>query len=237
MLSLLRYETPPGPCGYLAGQTWRFEHEFVATMSPAEYEDRVRQGWRRFGHLMFRPACPACTACRSLRVDVARFRPNRSQRRNRKSNQGEVLLAIGPPRVTRQKLDLYDSYHVYQAASKGWPDHGPKDAADYRDSFTANPIPVEEWRYTLAGRLVGVGYADRLPAGLSAIYFFHDPAERDRGLGTWNVLNVIEQAAVAGLPFVYLGYYVAGSASLEYKANFAPFETLRPDGIWKEIAE
>src|SRR6516162_7907944 len=102
MLSLVRYETPPGPCGYLPGETWRFEHEFVAAMTPAEYEERLRQGWRRFGHLLFRPACPSCTACRSIRVDVARFRPNRSQRRNRKQNETVIRLVIGPPILTGQ---------------------------------------------------------------------------------------------------------------------------------------
>jgi leucyl-tRNA---protein transferase len=186
---------------------------------------------------LFRPSCSSCRACRSLRVDVARFRPNRSQRRNRKLNQSDFRLDIGPPVLTRQKLDLYDRYHAFQAATKGWPDHGPKDAAEYRDSFTSNPVPVEEWHYMLAGRLVGVGYVDRLPEGLSAIYFFYDPAERNRGLGTWNVLNVIERAAQLGLPHVYLGYYVAGSASLEYKANFAPNEIRGTEGRWREFVE
>ena len=237
MISLLRYQTPSSPCGYLAGQTWRFEHELVAAMSPAEYEKRLRQGWRRFGHLLFRPKCAGCTACQSLRVDVDRFRPNRSQRRNRKFNEATVRLSIGPPAVSPQKLDLYDRFHVYQTATKGWPDHGAKDPDEYHESFAANPIPVEEWQYFVADRLVGVGYVDRLPAGLSAIYFFHDPAERQRGLGTWNVLNVIDRAAALGLAHVYLGYFVAGSASLEYKANFVPNETLGTDGTWRGFVE
>lgn len=233
MISLLSYETPPGPCGYLPGQTGQFEHEYVAALTPAEYEQRLREGWRRFGHLLFRPTCRQCKACQSLRVDVARFRPNRSQRRNRKLNEEAIRLTIGSPAATREKLELYDRFHAYQAIAKGWPDHGPKDGAGYRDSFTVNPMPVEEWRFTLANRLVGVGYVDRLPAALSAIYFFYEPAERDRGLGTWNVLSVIDRASELRLPHVYLGYYVAGSASLEYKANFAPNETLDKDGVWK----
>jgi arginine-tRNA-protein transferase len=236
MLSLVRYETPPAPCEYLPGQTWQYEHEFVATLTPAEYEERLLGGWRRFGHLLFRPKCPACAACQSLRVDVMNFRPNRSQRRNRKLNERTVRLTIGPPNVTRQKLDLYDRYHAYQAAAKGWPHHDPKGAADYRDSFAANPLATEEWRYSHCGRLVGVGYVDRVPAGLSAIYFFYDPAERDRGLGTWNVLSVVDRAAALRLRYVYLGYHVAGSASLEYKAGFVPNETRNPDGIWRSFA-
>jgi arginyl-tRNA--protein-N-Asp/Glu arginylyltransferase len=237
MISLLRYETPPGPCGYLPDRTWRYEHEVVAAMTPTEYEERLRNGWRHFGHLLFRPNCPACTACRSLRVDVARFRSNRSQRRNRTLNEATVRLTIGRPALTREKLDLYDRYHAYQSAAKGWPDHGLKDPADFRDSFATNPVPVEEWRYTLAGRLVGVGYVDRLPAALSAVYFFYDPVERHRGLGTWNVLSIIHRAAEGGLPHVYLGYHVAGAASLEYKANFAPNEALGPGGAWQSFRD
>jgi leucyl-tRNA---protein transferase len=152
-------------------------------------------------------------------------------------NEGAIHCRIAKPVVTRPKLDLYDRYHAYQAAAKGWPDHGPKDVDNYREFFTHNPVPVEEWQYTLADRLVGVGYVDRLPAGLSAIYFFYDPAERDRGLGTWNVLNTIDRAAELGLPHVYLGYHVPESASLEYKANFSPNEVLGLDGAWRTFVE
>jgi arginine-tRNA-protein transferase len=237
MESLFRYVTAPGPCEYLPGQTWRFEHEVVAALSAAEYQERLRQGWRRFGHLLFRPRCPSCTACRSLRVDVARFRPNRSQRRNRRLNEGAVRHTIGRPAVTRDKLDLYDRYHAFQSVAKGWPEHPPKDAGDYRDTFVDNPFPVEEWSYTLDGRLVGVGYVDPVPEGLSAIYFYYDPSERRRGLGTWNVLSVIDRAASLGLPHVYLGYFVAGSASVAYKADYAPNQALGTGGVWQDLAE
>jgi arginine-tRNA-protein transferase len=194
---------------------------------------RMREGWRRFGHTMFRPQCPACTACRSLRVVVERFRPDRSQRRARKANESDVELRIGEPRVTRSRLALYDRYHAFQSDLKGWPQHPAKDPDSYRESFVFNPFPVEEWDYYLGGALVGVGYVDVLPEGLSAIYFYYDPDLRQRSLGTWNVLRVIEEAGRRGLPHVYLGYHVAGCRSLEYKARFVPNETLGPDGVWR----
>jgi arginine-tRNA-protein transferase len=139
---------------------------------------------------------------------------------------------VGLPSVTRDKLNLYDRYHAHQTKAKGWPAHSPKDPVEYQDGFVDNPFPIEEWRYFLGPRLVGIGYVDRVPDGLSAVYFFHEPDERPRGLGTWNVLCVIDRAAALGLPYVYLGYYVAGSASLSYKANFGPNQTLEPDGRW-----
>jgi arginine-tRNA-protein transferase len=233
MESLFRFVAPPSPCGYLPEQLWCLEYEHVASLSAAEYMQRLREGWRRFGHMMFRPQCPACSACRSLRVLADRFRPSRSQRRARKANEADVQLRIDRPHVTRAKLALYDRYHAFQADLKGWPQHPAKDPDSYADSFVYNPFPVEEWCYYVGKRLVGVGYVDALPAGLSAIYFFYEPEERDRSLGTWNVMRVIEEAAARRLPHVYLGYHVAGCRSLEYKASFAPNEVLGADGKWR----
>ena len=90
--------------------------------------------------------------------------------------------------------------------------------------FLANPFPTEEWSYWIGGRLAGVGYVDVLDEGLSAIYFFHDPRDARRSLGTVNILHLIEAARQRGLPHVYLGYYVDGCRSLEYKARFKPNE-------------
>ena len=233
MKTLFRYTAPPGPCGYLPEQTWRLEYEQVAALSPAEYLERMRTGWRRFGTTLFRPRCPNCTACRSLRVLVEEFQPNRNQRRAARANASNVRLVIGKPSVTRAKLDLYDRYHAFQAKHKGWPEHGAKDALEYVCSFVDNPFPAQEWCYYLGERLIGVGYVDDLPGGLSAIYFFHDPDERHRSPGTWNVLRLIDHARRRSVPHVYLGYYVAGCSSMRYKAAFEPYELLGSDGLWR----
>ena len=123
----------------------------------------------------------------------------------------------------------------YQAYDKGWPLHPAKDAASYRESFVHNPAFTEEWCYFLGDDLIGVGYVDRLPTAMSAIYFFYEPALRDRSLGTWNVLCILADAARRGIPHVYLGYFVDGCRSLSYKANFRPNQTLQPDGSWRDF--
>jgi arginine-tRNA-protein transferase len=235
MESLFRYVAPPSSCGYLPDQTWRLEYEQVLSLSAAEYMTRMSQGWRRFGYLLFRPRCPACNACRSLRVPVDRFRPDRSQRRARAANENVVRLEIGTPAVTRAKLDLYDRYHAFQSENKNWPEHDGKDADDYARTFVNNPFATQEWCYYLDDRLIAVGYVDNLPAGLSAIYFIYEPTERQRSLGTWNVLSIIERARMLGVPHVYLGYYVAGCQSMQYKTRFAPNQLRGIDGQWRDF--
>jgi arginyl-tRNA--protein-N-Asp/Glu arginylyltransferase len=237
MESLFSYVAPPSPCSYLPDERWSLEYEMVQDLDGAEYMQRMLDGWRRFGGMMFRPRCPLCNQCRALRVDVGRFEPNRSQRRAWARNEGEVALRISRPGVSRAKLKMYDRYHAFQVYAKGWPEHPAKDAASYRESFVHNPAFTEEWNYYLDDRLIGVGYVDRLPSGaspggMSAIYFFYDPEHRQRSLGTWNVLKVLDDARKSRLPHVYLGYYVASCPSLAYKANFAPNQIRWPDGRW-----
>jgi arginine-tRNA-protein transferase len=235
METVIHFLSPPSRCGYLPDQLWSLEYEMVDRLTPAEYMDLMLQNWRRFGHMLFRPKCRHCQACRSLRVVADRFRPNRSQRRVRQTNEGEVTLVIDEPEVSRAKLNLYDRYHAFQAAHKDWPFHHPKDVESYCEAFVDNPFATEEWCYYLDDRLAGVGYVDALPAGLSAIYFYYDPECRDRSLGTWNVLRLIEECQRRGLPHLYLGYFVDRCESLSYKANFRPNQVLHPDGQWRDF--
>jgi arginine-tRNA-protein transferase len=219
----------------LPDQIWSLEYELVSSLSAAEYAERMLTGWRRFGRALFRPRCQTCRACQPLRVLADRFRPDRSMRRVIKANAGITELRIRQPSVTKAKLSLYDSYHAFQAEAKGWPQHPAKDPQSYVSSFVDNPFPTQEWCYYLGPKLVGVGYVDDVPCGLSAIYFFYDVQYRHLSLGTWNVLNILGAAAKRPVPHLYLGYYVAGCLSMAYKARFRPSQVLGPDGRWRNF--
>ena len=224
----MRFVAPPARCEYLPDELARIEYLQVDRMAAGEYLEWLRSGWRRFGHVLFRPSCASCRQCQSLRVPVASFEAHRTQRRIAKANAGVVTVAIGEPSPSPDTRALYEKFHRYQQGAKGWPSPDP----DGVDVFVVNPFPTEEWRYSIDGRLVAVGYVDAVPDGLSAIYFFYDPDERRRSLGTFNVLSIIDSARRRGLRWVYLGYYVRGCRSLEYKALFRPNEVLRADGSW-----
>jgi arginine-tRNA-protein transferase len=232
MISLATFTSPRHPCVYFPDRVAATAYEYVAALSAGELQSRLDAGWRKFGHTLFKPTCPACTACRSIRVPTATFRPDRSQRRAWAANR-DVTVSVGEPSVTAEKLALYDAFHAYQSADKGWPAHDPESPEAYGDSFVRNPVAVQEWRYHLGDELIGVGYVDRTPGGMSAIYFIHSPPHRDRSLGTFNVLSILAAARAARLPYVYLGYFVDGYRSLEYKARFRPNQVIDPDtGAW-----
>ena len=225
----------PSPCSYLPDRNSRLEYRLAFDLSAAEYADWLLKGWRHFGRALFRPRCPNCMACQSIRIDVARFRPDRSQRRARKANETDLRLEIAEPVAGPAQLDLYRRYHAHQEVARQWPDRQDETPAEYHQTFADNPFPTQEWRYYLKDNLVGIGYVDPLPIGPSAITFIHDPAHRHRSLGTWNVLALIDHARNQNQPHVYLGYYVADCASMSYKARFVPNEVLGGDGIWREF--
>ncbi len=223
----------PSPCGYLSNQNWRLEYRIATDLTAAEYGRYMLQGWRHFGRALFRPRCPGCSACTPIRIDVAQFRPDRSQRRAWKAN-ADLDLTVAEPTAGPRQLDMYRRYHAYQEATKQWPDRQGETRAEFHDTFVDNPFPVQEWRFTLGDSLIGIGYVDPLPIGLSAITFIYDPDHRARSLGTFNVLALIEHARALGQPHVYLGYYIADCPSMAYKARFCPNQTLRPDGQWRD---
>jgi arginine-tRNA-protein transferase len=234
MISLITFQADPAPCPYLPQCDSSLYYQIVLQLTPEEYQQRLLEGWRRFGHALFQPQCPSCAACLSLRIIVDQFQPNRSQRRCWKANTAILTRRIdtaGP--LDFAKLQLYRRYHTYQHHHKQWPNDGFIDPEQYAESFLRNPFTTEEWTYHLQGQLLGVGYVDRLPAGLSAIYFFYDPDHRARALGTFHILSLIEEARRQRLPHVYLGYYVASCGSLAYKARFRPCEVYYPQlGRW-----
>ena len=85
------------------------------------------------------------------------------------------------------------------------------------------------------GRLVGACLTDQQADGLSMIYSFFEPDSAGRtGLGTYIILDHIVRAAAAGLPYVYLGYWVEEAKRMAYKTRFRPLERLGPGG-WRRF--
>jgi leucyl-tRNA---protein transferase len=88
--------------------------------------------------------------------------------------------------------------------------------------------------FSLAGEVVMVALVDKLMDGLSAVYTYFDPDLEKRGLGTFGILTQIRLAQEIGLPYVYLGYWIAACNKMTYKRAYRPLEGLR-DGRWQRL--
>lgn len=232
MLVLHTFLTSPHQCPYLPHETAKIEYSYVIRLEPQEYEDLMNCGYRKFGMACFHPVCEDCRKCRPIRVPVDRFRPDRSQRRAWKGNR-QLAVRIGPPAADDQHLALFSRYHQAQAERKQWP-ADRTDAEEYELTYLCSPLPAVEISIWEGRTLRAVVLTDVTPNVISGVYHYHDPALAHRSLGTFCLLQTIELARRLGKAWVYLGFYVAGSRSMEYKARFRPHEIMDEDGVWRE---
>jgi arginine-tRNA-protein transferase len=224
---LERIVEQPHPCAYLPTERASLEVRVMTGVTAEELEALLERGWRRFGPVYFRPACAKCAACVSLRVVTTRFTPSKSQRRAARVCK-RLRRVLGRPCVDEERLALYARWHLQRERSRGW-EPNPQTPDRYGLEF-AFPHPcareVALYDEEQGGRLVGLGLFDETPNALSAAFFFHDPSYGPMSLGTANVLSLIADARASGRAHVYLGYCVAGCASLRYKSSFRPHELL-----------
>ena len=107
--------------------------------------------------------------------------------------------------------------------------------ADFRAMIDDSPVDsrLVEWRRPDRS-LIAASLTDRSQSGLSGVYKFFDPDENQRSLGSLIILWHVERARELGLPYVYLGYWIAGSPKMAYKARFQPLEQLTVEG-WQPL--
>lgn len=223
-------EAPLGrSCPYLPEQTARlvgFEWIEQGRLNPQDYEHLMGANFRRSGLLLYQPRCPSCSACKAIRVLTLRFAPTRSMRRVARRN-AEIRVTVGEPKPTPEKHRIYADYLAHQHDGTMDPSFESFERFLYR-----SPTRTLEFEYRCGKRILAVTLADRVIQGISSVYAYFDPAFADRSLGTFSALWEIDYCRREGLPYYYLGYFVEGCASMEYKARFRPNEILVAPWQW-----
>ena len=227
------YTTEKAPCPYLPG---RREQRLVTTLGPdarASLSFFTELGFRRSQTFLYRPVCQGCSACVPVRIVAVRFQPSRTFRKVLQRN-ADLRIELKPPIATDEQYELFQRYQDARHELGSMRDMDRLDYAVMIEDAAASTL-VMEARYP-DGRLAAVSLTDRLSNGLSGVYKFFDPEAARRSLGTFVILWHISQARGEGLAYVYLGYWIKGSPTMDYKARFQPLE--RFDGAtWRPMEE
>lgn len=229
------YVTAPQPCPYLAGRMERKLFTSLQGEHAGKLNDSLsKQGFRRSQNVLYRPSCAECSSCYSARIRVADFTPSKSQRRVQKRNK-ELSRNAMSPWATDDHYTLFRRYLEHRHSDGGMAD---MDVFEFAAMVEETPIKSRVIEYTQPvepdarrPELAAVCLTDIFDDGLSMVYSFFEPNLTKNSLGTYIILDHIEIARAANLPYVYLGYWVPGSPKMAYKASFAALEIYR-GGEW-----
>ncbi len=221
------------PCAYLPGRTARLPHRHpVARLRPEQFDERLAAGDRRTGVFLYRTECPSCRLCEPIRLDMATFRPNATQRREKRRGDAALEVRLGEPIVDQGRVDLYNQHRALRRLTQ---DDGPIDAESYAEFLVNTCCETWELTYWHQRRLVAVAIVDVGGTSLSAVYCYYDPEFSLVSLGTYNVLRTAELCRQTNRCYLYLGFYIAQSPHMAYKARFHPNERL-VGGVWRTFS-
>lgn len=219
-------------CPYLPGQIARLPLRLPIHPLPAQaLSERLREGDRRQGILLYRPSCPGCQACQAIRLDVWEFHPNRTQRRILRRGDGFLQMRLAHPQVSTDRVRLYNRHKIYRRLLNS---DGVIDRELYEEFLVDTCTETFELSYWMGKQLVAVAITDRAADALSAVYCYYEPTLHKLSLGTYSILKQLELCRQWNLRYLYLGLYVEGCRSMAYKARFVPHERLI-NGTWRKF--
>ena len=213
-------------CAYIEGYRQTTHYKLIDECSKKLCGELIERGWRRFGKVFFRPICPHCEKCESIKIDVENFTFNKSKRRVLKK-AAHLRTKIQKPSVTDAHIELFNTYHAYMQERKGWEEQSVTPQSYYGSFVHGYNDFGYEILYFDDDKLIAVDLIDILDEGISSIYFYYDPAYAKYSLGNLSIYKQVDFAKALSLRWIYLGYYVAESKSLSYKANYMPYLTLQ----------
>jgi leucyl-tRNA---protein transferase len=227
------FQTADHECGY-----WRdrLARDLVLDPDdarlPAMYGHALMLGFRRSGSHIYRPNCIGCSACVPVRVPCNKFQPNRNQRRCLQRN-ADLHISITPAHRSDEVFGLYERYLNFRHAGAGMDEPEP---VDFDNFLICQWSPTVFIEIREAEKLLAVAVTDVLADSFSAVYTFFDPDYAARSLGTFAILQQIEQAKLHNKNFLYLGFWLDKHQKMDYKRNFQPLEFMQGKQ-WRRFQE
>ena len=169
--------------------------------------------------------CSQCRSCVQVRVKVRDF--------NFDSHQSRVIRRHSDLIVDRKRTGPDDGqYELYAAYFKARFPHRIDDLISKKDfdAKTGEWLKMQTLRLPekaggSGGEMVGALYYEDCGSALILGNQFYNRDMKKRGFGKFAILSLIQMAKERGdVDYIYLGPWVKGSDTLDYKKDFHPLE-------------
>ena len=225
------YQTPEHSCPYLPDQTAITQFIDPAKTPDIEmYTHLTKNGFRRSGEHIYRPACPNCNACISIRVAVNAVVHTKSQRRCLSSAK-QLTISHIPATDSEEHYLLYEKY--INGRHKGG-DMYPPSRELYSNFLFSSWASTQFMEIRNNSTLIACAVYDQLVDGISAVYCYFDPDEKKLSLGKLSILKQIEYAKKHQIEHLYLGYQIDDCDKMNYKNKYQPAEQFK-NTHWQAI--
>jgi len=207
------------------------EEFYAESVSPAQIDRLLEDGWRHFGTHFYRYSLgfhgPDIRRVIPLRIRLADFSLSKSQRRILNKNQ-DLETVIRPILITPRSESLFDRHKTRF-------DHSVPDSIYDFLSHEPATVPCSAMEISIFenDKLLAASYFDVGKNSLSGIYAMFEPEEGSRGLGIFTMLKEIEYALESGKGFYYQGYCYEGESFYDYKKRFRGTECFDWSGNWE----
>ena len=223
------YLTAEHECSYLPN---RMASNIVPdpnlAMDMSLYSYLIQLGYRRSGDFIYQPHCQSCEECRPCRIPVAQFLPRKNQQRCLKKNQ-DLTLNMVKAGYSDEYFELYRDYLNARHTDGEMSNPTADDFKQFLYCDWSNTYFLEVRKNE---RLLAVAVTDVTPSGLSAVYTYFDPTESKRSLGTFCILQQIQQTKIMQREYLYMGYWIKDCQKMKYKTQFQPMQAFI-DNIWQ----
>lgn len=133
----------------------------------------------------------------------------------------DLRYSVISPQYTDEIYELYEHY-ITQRHCDG--DMFPPSKDQFKDFLVSNFGTTKFLLAHQQDKLIACMAFDVLKDGLSAVYCFYDTLQDKRSFGMHMILQLTRLATCLNLSYNYLGYFVEGSAKMNYKQLYQPQE-------------
>ncbi len=229
--SIKLFRTSEHPCSYISDQNATTIFLDPTTKISQKLNSALTdKGFRRSGHLLYKPDCNSCKACIACRIPVKKFKSKSSFKRILKINQ-DIRVDVSSNLNLDESYALYESYINHRHLDG---DMFPATEKQFSAFILENTDDTIFFKFFDKEKLIAVSVADILQDGLSAVYCFYDPVDKRRSLGTYAILYQIHRVSEQERLYLYLGYWIKNCRKMLYKTRFRPLEML-VNNKWVEV--